>query len=562
LFLSTLLSFSKKNKSKLSKSNKRVLEKILARSVYAYEIVSTSLASEIASIALEIKEDVACLIDRQGRIKDVYFGEISKIEIKAQTAREESFLLAQLRLVIASKEKKIKKSSLLILKKYRLDSLIFIHANKNSEFSKSKGEYLKFADYAQLISLNKEKSLFYQISQPKTLLEISKIDFQEYIRDLEESLMTAASQIQSTKQAEMAILVGIQKKNQKEKEKEKESFRELKRLVQTAGAQTVGTIFQNIKTPDLRFFIKSGKLQELDLLIQEKEADLVIFDHELSPSQTRNIEKALASSVKVIDRTELILDIFAQRAQSQEGQLQVELAQLEYLAPKLIGQGINLSRLGGGIGSRGPGESKLETQRRKIKDRISFLQQKVGQISKIRQTQKRARKKSEIRTVSLAGYTNAGKSTLFNLLTNSSVLTEDKLFATLDPKTRLVKHNQKEFLISDTVGFIQNLPTSLVKSFRATLEQVKEADLILIILESNHPKKFKHLEIIEKLFKQELAIDKYQGKLVFNKIDLLTELELRNLKEEYPEALFVSSVGQDKKAYFQEFLDCLSQLLF
>ena len=310
-------------------------------------------------------------------------------------------------------------------------------------------------------------------------------------------------------------------------------------MTTTAGAEVCHQITQHINKPDSKYFVGAGKIAEIKLFVEDKEANLVIFDAELTPSQKRNIEQAIGSKAKVIDRTELILDIFAQRARSEEGKLQVELAQLKYMAPRLVGQGIKLSQLGGGIGTRGPGETKLETQRRHIKERINVLEKKVAQISQNRSLQRRLRKQRQIPLVSIAGYTNAGKSTLFNALTNSEVLVEDKLFATLDPTIRELKE-PKHFLLSDTVGFIQRLPTTLINAFQATLEEIVESDLILLVLDISHPNRSEHLKVIEDIFSQ-LKVNDYPKVIVFNKIDLLSSDELTTIRNQFPSALFVSA---------------------
>ncbi|MDR1701229.1 MAG: GTPase HflX, partial [Sporomusaceae bacterium] len=265
-----------------------------------------------------------------------------------------------------------------------------------------------------------------------------------------------------------------------------DSLEELKNLAETAGAEVIGKITQKRVKPDTSFYIGKGKVEEINLLRQEKEAKLIIFDDELSLAQKRNLEQAL--SVKVVDRAELILDIFAQRARSYEGKLQVELAQLKYALPRLTGQGLVLSRLGGGIGTRGPGETKLEVDRRKMRERIGEIQKEIENLKKHRALHRQQRQKARIPVISLIGYTNTGKSTLLNQLTNADVLAENKLFATLDPTTRrLLLPSGREALLTDTVGFIRKLPHQLIDAFRSTLEEVVEADLLLHVIDASHP---------------------------------------------------------------------------
>ncbi len=316
--------------------------------------------------------------------------------------------------------------------------------------------------------------------------------------------------------AEPAILIGIQLPNQTD-EQFAYTMDELAALTKTAGGVVEGTLSQKRERIHSATFIGKGKVEELASLIEEKEATIVIFNSELSPSQLRNLSEAL--DARVIDRTQLILDIFAQRARSREGMLQVELAQLQYMLPRLAGQGTSLSRLGGGIGTRGPGETKLETDRRYIRNRITDLKRQLDNTVKHRDQYRARRKRNETLQVALVGYTNAGKSTIFNRLTNADSYEEDKLFATLDPMTRQLKlPNGYNVLLTDTVGFIQDLPTTLVASFKSTLEEATEADLILHVIDASLPDRERHEEIVLKLLK-DLKASHIPVLTVFNKID-------------------------------------------
>jgi len=297
------------------------------------------------------------------------------------------------------------------------------------------------------------------------------------------------------------------------------SLRELALLAETAGAMVVGTLVQRRRQPDATFFLGRGKVQEVRQLAAGQGADLVIADSDLSPGQQRNLERELA--LPVIDRTGLILDIFAQHARSNEGKIQVELAQLSYNLPRLTGRGVALSRLGGGIGTRGPGETKLEVDRRRIRRRITVLNRQVAQISRTRSQQRRARTLSQVPTAGLVGYTNAGKSTLLNALSGAQVLVEDKLFATLDPTTRRVAlPDGLAVLVSDTVGFIRRLPHSLVHAFRATLEEVLAADLLLHVIDASHPEAREQHEAAQQVLGELGALDK-PTITIFNKLDLV-----------------------------------------
>jgi GTP-binding protein HflX len=296
-----------------------------------------------------------------------------------------------------------------------------------------------------------------------------------------------------------------------------ESLEEMKALADTAGARVEETIVQSRQAPDSATLIGSGKLDELRRLVNFHEADMVLFDAELTPTQLRNLERAL--DCKILDRTQLILDIFARRARTREGQLQVELAQLNYLLPRLAGRGTEMSRLGGGIGTRGPGETQLETDRRGIYRRIKKLNDQLESVRGGRGTQRRQRQSVPLATIALVGYTNAGKSTLFNRLTGAEVMADARLFATLDPTVRhLMLPSRRKVLASDTVGFIRNLPTTLVKAFRATLEEVTEAALLLHVVDASSPSAPQHTAHVFEVL-ADIGADQTRQILVLNKMD-------------------------------------------
>lgn len=339
---------------------------------------------------------------------------------------------------------------------------------------------------------------------------------------------------------ERAVLVGVRLPDMQEWQLN-ESLDELASLAGTAGAVVVGKFMQNRQRPDTATFIGKGKVEELADYCQTAEANVVISDRELSPAQARNLEEKIG--VKVIDRTQLILDIFARRAQTKEGKLQVELAQLKYLLPRLTGLGTQLSRLGGGIGTRGPGETKLETDRRRIRKRISDLDKELKEVQRHRALLRKDRRDEPLPLVSLVGYTNAGKSTLLKTLTGADVLVEDKLFATLDPTTRRVLlPNNDVVLLTDTVGFIQNLPHHLVASFRATLEEVQEADLLLHVVDVSHPNCEEQIRAVESVLQSLKSLDK-PVIMIFNKVDLLQDFQDLPLTD-YPKANISALTGQ------------------
>jgi GTP-binding protein HflX len=323
-----------------------------------------------------------------------------------------------------------------------------------------------------------------------------------------------------------------------------ESLAELRTLAESAGAEVVGEILQRRDRPDPATLIGAGKLEEIAGAAASVNADVLLFDHDLSPSQQRNIEKIIER--RVIDRTQLILDIFARHARTREGQLQVELAQLQYMLPRLAGHGIEMSQLGGGIGTRGPGETKLETDRRKIARRVRNVEMQIENVRRIRAQQRQRRESAPVATVALVGYTNAGKSTLFNALTQAKVLESSRMFATLDPTLRgVVLPSKRKVLMSDTVGFIRNLPHTLVSAFRATLEEVQRASLILHVSDASSKLSAEQDAQVEIVLK-ELEAEKKPRLRVMNKIDLLDEEVALNLQadamREGSNTVYVSAV--------------------
>ena len=336
-----------------------------------------------------------------------------------------------------------------------------------------------------------------------------------------------------------------------------ESIEELKNLTKSAGAEVILEVTHIQNKPHPKYFISIGKLEEIKQAVTDEKIDLLIFDEELTPGQQGNLQEEL--NIKVIDRTALILDIFAQRAQSKEGKLQVELAQLNYLMPRLRGKGNILSRLGGGIGTRGPGETKLEADRRKIREKINLLEKKISQVSVQRDVQRKLREISGVYKISLVGYTNSGKSTLLNALTDSDVLEKDMLFSTLDSTTRKLDLNVGiEASLSDTVGFIEKLPHQLIAAFKSTLEEVVKADLLLIIVDISNPDFENHIVSVKKVLNDIEAKDKIIL-LVFNKIDKIeNDIIIKSTKLIYKNAVFVSA---KKKLGFELLLNGIREII-
>ncbi len=343
---------------------------------------------------------------------------------------------------------------------------------------------------------------------------------------------------------EKAILVHLAT-NKKERSESEESMQELKGLAQSAGAEIVHEIYQFRPKISPKYFIGAGKVEDIVRLKKELDADLIIFDHNLSPIQQRSLEDEIPG--KIIDRTQLILDIFAQRAHSREGKLQVELAQLNYLLPRLLGKGSTLSRLGGGIGTRGPGEKKLEEDRRRIEERISKINKDIFRIQKRRAHQRKSRQKGPVPLVSLVGYTNAGKSTLFNSLSQAKMFTSSQLFATLDPVLRRVNFSDGlYFFLTDTVGFIKKLPVELIEAFKATLEEIKEADCILHVIDINSPHCDTQIKAVGSIL-EDLGVRSIPVINIFNKIDLLPSMKtfIRRNRNSLHNSVYVSAKTGD-----------------
>ncbi len=341
---------------------------------------------------------------------------------------------------------------------------------------------------------------------------------------------------------ERALLVGIDRPGSPVSMAS--SLEELGRLAHTAGADAVATVTQRLRSPNPATFVGSGKVEEIALLARAEAIDVIIIDDELTPSQQSNLEKAVDRDIKVIDRTALILDIFALHAKSREGKLQVRLAQNEYLYPRLRGMWAHLAsnRMGGGVGSRfGEGESQLEVDRRMVRNRITSIKRELARLKKVRGIQREGRYESGIINLALAGYTNAGKSSLLNALSGSSVYADDLLFATLDSTTRSIALPQgREVTVTDTVGFIQKLPTTLVEAFRSTLDEISGADLILHVVDASSDEQQMHIDSVLETLGQ-IHAERIPRILVFNKTDLLTPDEREVLKGRYPDGVFVSA---------------------
>jgi GTP-binding protein HflX len=363
--------------------------------------------------------------------------------------------------------------------------------------------------------------------------------------------------ISTAHRRERAVLVGVELPSHDHRPPLDESLEELERLAETAGATVLTKFAQQVRSITPATLIGRGKVDEIQKSLCESNADLVIVDEDLTPAQQRNLEEAF--KLRVIDRSQLILDIFAQRARSNEGKLQVELAQLEYLLPRLTRQWTHLSRLGGGIGTRGPGETQLEVDRRRIRERIGHLKHRLKTVERTRALQRKERHEVPFPTVALVGYTNAGKSTLMNALTRAGVFVEDKLFATLDPTTRALRlPTGDKVMLVDTVGFIHKIPHSLIDAFKSTLEEVSRADLLLHLVDVSNPLFEEHIQVIEKVL-DEISAGQLPTLLVPNKIDQVSELPAGSLKSRG--ALDVCPVSARTGAGIDELLIAVGKIL-
>ncbi len=506
----------------LKPSELKRLERLYRRRVPPASIVTHELAKELAQISADLNRQIGILINRKGEIDYVIVGTFNRIVIpELKGYRDHIARLKGLRFIhthiLSHKhpESGLDQDDLLDLALLRLDLIGVLEAKNTGEPGKIYiAHILPDPEFFSGNFSDQENSYFYFL-KPCYVWEL-KENFLELIKNLEDELDRVRPLKEIDENKDRAILIFLKEPRDLYLE---ERIAELKELARTAGVTVVGEIIQKRNFPDPRYVIGKGKLLEVMILALRKRANLLIFDRELTPSQVRALNEA--TDLRVIDRTQLILDIFAQRARSKEGKIQVEIAQLKYTLPRLRAKDDAFSRLTGGIGGRGPGETKLEIDRRRIKDRIAKLEKELKKISQERELRRKRRKKLNFKVVAIIGYTNAGKTTLLNTLAKSEYLAEDKLFATLDPVTKAVRTKSGEvFLMTDTVGFIRDLPEDLKKAFKATLEELYSADLLLHIVDISHPDFENHIETVENLL-EEMDLLNYPRLVVFNKIDLL-----------------------------------------
>ena len=480
------------------------------------QLLSAELALKLADITEFINREVSVYITRSGQIIRVAVGSNETVELPAVEGRRGSSRLSGIRCVHTHPNGTPSLSGVDIsaLKANRFDCMIAIGVTAPDYTQSTLG-------FGMIVGMDENEQFVVENYGPLTMAEAETIYFSNLVTTVERILEKQTSSTSLAQAQERAVLVGMEYNGMLNTLgwTIEDSVEELKQLADTAGAQVVAKFMQKRPKPDPAFFIGKGKVQELALFVQQENIDLCIFDDELSPAQQRNIEQAMG--IRVLDRTALILDIFAQRARTNEGKLQVELAQLQYNLPRIMGKGLSLSRLGGGIGTRGPGETKLEVDRRRIRDRIAYIKECIGKVKSVRTLHRAGRNKASVPTVSLVGYTNAGKSTLLNTLTNSDIYAKDQLFATLDPTTRqLDLPNKQQAILTDTVGFIQRLPHQLVAAFQSTLEEVVEADVLLHVIDVSHELYKEQSNAVYHVLDQIGAKDKTII-TVYNKIDKL-----------------------------------------
>jgi len=495
-------------------------------------VINDHLAEELAALTFATHREIAVYLNRRGKVVHVAVGNDYTVPLEEFSLRRGQKRLSGVRCIHTHPggEGALSSVDLAALELMNFDCMVAIGVREDGSIGTTGIGFKNLADSRQKIS---------SLVLPD-IAALNQVNFLTVVQEIEKS---AGDILQAGEEnlQEKAFLVALYKENAREKTEE--SLDELEQLAKSAGVVVVGKEIQRRAHVDAATFIGRGKAQELRLFAQTQGINVIIFDDELTPAQQRNLEDIIG--VKIIDRSLLILDIFAQRAWSNEGKLQVELAQLKYLLPRLVGQGTALSRLGGGIGTRGPGETKLEVDRRRIRKRISDLEERLEMVKKARALHRKRWAEMGLPVVALVGYTNAGKSSLMNVLSGAEVLVEDKLFATLDPTTRKVDlPDGRSFLLTDTVGFIRKLPHHLIAAFRATLEETVEADLLLHVIDGSSEQAEEHAITVNQVLK-ELDITGKPVITVINKIDLIIyNAVLNRLMQLFDPAIAVSARKQ------------------
>ena len=524
----------------LKHSQLRRIERLATRRVPAAQIISQELARQMSEISLETGRQIGVLINRKGQVEYVMVGNAKQIEMpdfgrsRAATERFRGLRCIHTHL----QNEKLTQDDLTDLALLRLDLMSIIQVEKptglpgmvySAHLLPTSAASSSRPTATSAASLHENgASLPYEFLEPNIPSQLDT-DFTSLITSLESEMarVRRTARAQDSK-GDRVILVGVTAGYIEEAE---ESMAELEELALSADVFVLDKIIQRRPKIDPKTVLGKGKLEELLIRSMRLGADMLVFDTELSPAQVRSLSEA--TDLKVIDRPQLILDIFAQRAQSREGKLQVELAQLKYLLPRLVvGQNSAFSRLAGGIGGRGPGETKLETDRRRVRDRIAQLERQVDNLGRQRQERRKNRSEKNLPVISLVGYTNAGKSTLLNTLTQSEVYAEKKMFATLDPTSRRLRlPYEQEVIINDTVGFIRDLPEALVAAFRATLEEIADSDLLVHVVDASNPRALHQIESVDKIL-ADLDYRSIPQIIVLNKADLVPSEEIELLSRQ------------------------------
>ncbi|MBW2242626.1 MAG: GTPase HflX [Deltaproteobacteria bacterium] len=484
------------------------LERLGRRSVPADRLVSQELARELTELSREIRRQTGVLVDRRGDVTHVMVGAPTSIEMPEWgRMRAGSGRLRGLRCIHTHLGSEgLTRDDLTDLAVLRFDAMISIQAQQDG---------LPGLAYTAALMPENDEGTGIQELDPAVPARLD-LDFQDWIRALEEEL-ARTSQTRTVGDGERAILVVVTAG--RSSEDTDYSTEELCELARSAGVEVIDVMVQNRGRPDPKTVVGAGKLQDLLIRCFQSDVDLVIFDDNLTAAQARNLADRL--ELRVIDRTQLILDIFAQHAKTRDGKLQVELAQLKYVLPRLTQRDTSLSRLGGGIGGRGPGEQKLEIDRRRVRERVARLERDLKSLQRQREHRRSRRTRRGLPVLSIVGYTNAGKSTLLRALTQKDVHIEDKMFATLDPASRRLRFpRDQEVIITDTVGFIRDLPPDLVAAFKATLEELREAKLFLHVVDASNPDIERHMKAVRGIL-ADIGLDKTPELLIFNKIDRL-----------------------------------------
>jgi len=547
----------------LKPNQKKRLANLHRRKIPRNCIAPVHFLRAIVELSHEIERQIGVLIDRKGGIRMVIVGDSNQIfipDLGRQRVGQSRF--RGLRLIHTHlREEPLSRDDLNDLSVLRLDMIMSVGVTPNGTPGASY--------YAHLLPKNPDGKLW-QVEGPSTVHDLEKEDFLELIDSLEGEFAQARPAGSDVQVGKRAILVGVYSFKNRNVD---EQMDELHELARSAGLYVLSRVIQRRDKPDPRFLLGQGKLADLILRAMQVEADLLIFDTDLTPTQSRNI--AEKTDLLILDRTQLILDIFAQRAHSRDGKIQVELAQLKYLLPRLNRMNKAMSRLTGGIGGRGPGETKLEINRRRARDKITRLEKQLKQVQKRRKVRRQQRKRHQVPIVSIVGYTNAGKSTLINNLTKSEVLSEDRMFSTLDPVSRRLRFPQeREIVLTDTVGFIRDLPSELMAAFHATLEELADADLLLHVVDIHDPAYEEQIQSVRRILSQ-LELEGIPSILAFNKSELLPKEEvealarrhqaipisamnretLRPLLEEIGDRLWSSRLAQNKTTHALQFFD-------